>query len=298
MPGYVELREQLLSIVDGVYDDENEIVRRKTRWSEEEAEQAACCAVCARTSMTPQVWDRLRLWQERVPWLEEAIRIALREREAGFSRNKEPSEDYPGGTGTPPEQPVQPDRLSPECFFAPDGDGYYLAGFGESGHLTDKKGFAAIAQLIASPDVPVSMLDLVGANQPLRNDRHSCQPVMDQEGLQQAQHELRELYADLDKARSENNTFEAEQAQQEIDGILANLKTAIGLRGKIRDLNCIYNTLRARIYGQLNTVYEAMRAAKPSMKKLANHFDNSIKAKDGEFVYRPAGIRPVWKFQK
>ena len=41
MPGYFELRKRLLSIVDGVYDDENELVRVKMRWSEEEDEQAA-----------------------------------------------------------------------------------------------------------------------------------------------------------------------------------------------------------------------------------------------------------------
>ena len=60
MPGYFELRKRLLSIVDGVYDDENELVRVKMRWSEEEDEQAAR-TVCARTKLTPTEWNQLRL---------------------------------------------------------------------------------------------------------------------------------------------------------------------------------------------------------------------------------------------
>ena len=116
MPGYFELRKRLLSIVDGVYDDENELVRVKMRWSEEEDEQAARSAVCARTKLTPTEWNQLRLLQERIPWLEEAIRVALLGHdETGNSRNTVPREEYSeaaGGNetpdaGTPPEQAVQ-----------------------------------------------------------------------------------------------------------------------------------------------------------------------------------------------
>src|SRR5262249_22682382 len=46
-----------------------------------------------------------------------------------------------------------------EWCFAPSGDGYFVAGFGESGHLSGYKGLADIARLIEAPGVPVPMLD-------------------------------------------------------------------------------------------------------------------------------------------
>jgi hypothetical protein len=111
------------------------------------------------------------------------------------------------GTEEPPKQAAPPakpapqqqeplagqgtEKASEEWRFAPTETRYSIAGFGQSGYLPKKyKGLSDIARLIATPDVPVSMLDLDGADQRLRNDHRSHQPVVDADGKQKILNEL------------------------------------------------------------------------------------------------------------
>jgi hypothetical protein len=190
------------------------------------------------------------------------------------------------------------ERTSEEWCFAPSGNGYYISGFGESGHLSGYKGLADIARLLATPSVPVPMLDLDGADQQLRNDRRSRQPAVDVEGVQRVAEQIRELRVDLERAERQNNTVEADAARKQIEDLEASLAATKGLGGKVRDLNDPFNKLRPKIHGRLQTVYEAMRKANPPLVKLAEHFESSISSEGGTaFVYRPAGDPPHWQLQ-
>jgi hypothetical protein len=183
--------------------------------------------------------------------------------------------------------------------FVPDGDGYFVSGFGESGHLSMKKGLVVIARLIATPGDPVSMLTLDGAGQQARDDRRTPQPALDAESLRQAHNKLQELRADLDKAKETKNTVEIDQANRQIEEINATVRAAMGRAGKARDLNNPFDRMRAKIHGQLQTAYGAMRDANPPMPKLAKHLETSISSESGtDFAYRPAGNSPAWKFEK
>jgi hypothetical protein len=197
--------------------------------------------------------------------------------------------------------PTDVDPLPPlpeQWFFAPSGNGYFVAGFGESGHLSGLKGLSDIAPLIRSPGKAVSMLDLEGVDK-LKRDRRSRQPAAGAEELQNVSKQLQELRADLERAQEENDTVEADVAQREIQRLEASLAAVSGLGGRIRDLNNLFDKLRPKIYGRLRTVYEAMRKADPPMKQLAEHFEASIACEGGSgFVYRPAGNPPPWNLQR
>jgi hypothetical protein len=200
----------------------------------------------------------------------------------------------PAEDATPPPPPP-----SVEWCFAPSGDGYFVAGFGESGHLSGYKGLADIARLIEAPGVPIPMLDLEGAGQQLTKDRRSRQPALDATGVQQIVGQLKELRADRERALAENNSVEADAAQAQIEQLEASLATAKGVGGKVRDLNDLYNKLRPKIHGRLRTVYKVMREADPPMKQLADHLELSISCEGASaFIYRPAGDPPPWQFER
>jgi hypothetical protein len=180
-----------------------------------------------------------------------------------------------------------------EYVFAPSGNVYYVAGFGESGHMTGLKGLAVIASLIKRPGDPVPMLKLIGADLRLANDRRSHQPALDDEARQEARAQLKELFADRDRARQENNNAEETFAQGEINRLMKALGSASGKSGKSRDLNNPLDRWRPTIYRRLQTVYDKMREGQ--MPKLAEHFELNITSEKGAFVYRPAGSPPQWR---
>jgi hypothetical protein len=257
--------------------------------------------------------------QQRVPAPDERLLGQLREAHARFSRLHLPEvktiiaamrveavkaavQACPPATNlamvdVAPDNSGPPPRPYIEWCFAPSGKGYFIAGFGESGHLSSYKGLAVISILIKTPGVAVPMLYLVGADLRLNKESRSQQPALDREGLRQAADRLRELRADLARAKKDNNTVEADVARVQIEQLEATLASARGIRGKARDLNNHYDKLRPRIHGQLQTLYRAMREADPPMRKLPEHFELSISAEGGScFVYRPAGDPPAWQF--
>jgi hypothetical protein len=197
------------------------------------------------------------------------------------------------------EDSVPPSPPVAEWCFVPSGNGYFIAGFGESGHLSSYKGLSDIARLIKTPGVAVPMMELEGTGEQARNDRRTPQPAVDGTGRRQIVERLQELRWDLEKAERENNTVDADVARAEIDQLEASLASAHGIGGKVRDLNNLYNKLRPRIHGRLRTVYNAMQEADPPMKRLAEHFGLSISSEGGSgFIYRPASDPPAWQFER
>jgi len=209
-------------------------------------------------------------------------------------------------TGSASEQPpnVGPAILQGEgqptsepYFFAPEGSGYYIAGFGESGHVTRLKGFKIIAKLIRQPGQPVSMLELTGgaADEGIAQDHHSRQEAADTKAINDARDMLRELYADLENAQRKDNfnSVEADVTQRQIDELETYLKSAVGVSGRTRDLNRLADKLRPKIHRNLSTAYKTLRDACPPMAEIADHFEAAIGAESGSFAYRPA-VLPEW----
>jgi hypothetical protein len=203
------------------------------------------------------------------------------------THDKQDRQDGDPLTTTPPAE---------QWLFAPSGNGYFIAGFGESGHLARYKGLADIARLIRTPGKPVPMLDLIGADLKSKNDRRSRQPAVDGPGLQKILAQLDEHRADLEKAQAANSSVEADVAQAEIEKLESTLAAVMGKQGKARDLNNLVDQLRPRIHARIKAVVKAMRQGPLPMPKLAQHFELSIGSESGAFVYRPAEA-PPWQFQ-
>jgi hypothetical protein len=203
------------------------------------------------------------------------------------------------GTGDARDQHTvgqgQESEESLEFVFVPSGNGYEIKGFGESGHIKKLKGLKVIARLISTPNVSVSMEELVGGTGQKGTDRRTPQVAFDPEAEKKIKAEMRELQNDLTKARKNNDHGEVERVEREIEKLQRHVLQAKGLGGRKRDLNNPYDKLRPRIYSQLQDVYAAMRKAKPPMLKLAEHFELAISSEGGNaYIYRPGPLAPSW----
>ncbi len=185
-----------------------------------------------------------------------------------------------------------------EYVFARQGDGWYIRGFGESGFVRNLKGFANLARLIRSPGEPVSMRELTGMQDDARlnADRQTPQPALDEQSLREIRDELAERQADLQEAKDENNTVEADLAQADTDRLKESLGSALGKGGKVRDLNNPNEQMRPTILTNLRRAYKRLKES--SMTMLAEHFESSVTSESGACVYRPAGDHPTWRFER
>jgi hypothetical protein len=78
-------------------------------------------------------------------------------------------------TASEPFAPAESPRSS--FMFAANGDGYFVAGFGEQGHVQKLKGFDQILRLIRTPGRPVPMIELAGGRGRSANRRRCTQPA-------------------------------------------------------------------------------------------------------------------------
>jgi len=184
-----------------------------------------------------------------------------------------------------------------EYIFALAGDGYSIAGFGESGYVRKLKGVKQIAVLVQAPGQPVPMNELVGASKEERivADKRSRQPTLDTKAKHDLKERLSEARGELERAQSVNDTVEVTHCQEEIEQLARQLKGDLGLRGKSRDMNDPTNRLRSRICGTLSTAYDTLKKSQPPMNELAAHFGASISAEGSAFIYRPVNKpTPKW----
>jgi hypothetical protein len=200
-----------------------------------------------------------------------------------------------GPSATPAEGSGKSEGFGDQGFvFRLDGALYFIAGFGERGHLPKLKGFDQLAKLVASPGAPVLMYELLGTvgDQRFLQDRHSRQEAFGPEGKRELHDKIREVKADLEQAKKENNFRLQESLQTEYERLIGFVNAGTGRRrkgraGKDRDLNNVYDKLRSRIRGTLNTAFEKLRSMDRPMKKLADHLDLCISSEGSTFIYRP-----------
>jgi ABC-type sugar transport system substrate-binding protein len=170
--------------------------------------------------------------------------------------------------------------------FLRSGNGYYIAGFGESGHLSNLRGLALLAHLIRAPGESVTMVELVGGND--SRERRSYQPTMDREAMKEVYTRLNELRTQREEAKKRSDLATESSIDSEIDDLEKQLENAIS------NLNSQSAKLRPKIHGRLKSVYKAMRGATPPMIRLADHFEASITSEGLTFRYEPNPPVPVW----
>lgn len=176
-----------------------------------------------------------------------------------------------------------------EFRFVQDGDGYFIAGFGESGHIKRSKGFDVLFRLIQSPGVPVLAMELVDKHgQPGKSDTRSRQESLDKKALGQIWASMSELKQDADRANAVGDTVEADVTNRQIAKLQQQLDAALGAGGRPRDINSEWDKVRPRIFSRLTTAYKTFRSHDVAMLELAAHFEAAVSSESGAFVYRPA----------
>lgn len=189
-------------------------------------------------------------------------------------------------------------NLEPKFVFRPDGDGYFLRGFGEEGHFSvnGAKGLHDLFRLIQSPGVPVPMLELEAGRgvKQAEGDGRSRQPIADAETLKQISDKRNELIAEIESAE---NYLERDELQAELDKLETSASKLVGLNGKSRNLNANnLNRMKSNISGRIKT---ACKNIEPSFPKLAQHFRDTTGSVDAAFYsYTPAFPDLKWDTDK
>lgn len=185
-----------------------------------------------------------------------------------------------------------------EFVFRPDGDGYYLKGFGESGRISarDAIGLHDLFRLVQTPGVPVTMVELDAGPgvERLPGDTQSRQLVGDGQTFADIKSTRRQLLADIANADSD---LERSELQGQLDRLEEAAKKMKGRNGKARDLNNPLDKLRPKLLKRIATARNAMRD-NAKLPSLAEHFWLTVSSKAGCMVYRPAveGLR--WNVTK
>lgn len=237
---------------------------------------------------------------ERVEWHTDVLK--------GCSEPSELRES--GGTkGTAADSPVTLLAQSPsgdsapngqlaeaEFVFRPDGDGYFLKGFGKQGHVSGLKGLDDLFRLVQTPGVPVLMLQLSAGlgEKPTEGDERSRQPVADREAMEQLAAKRKQLLADIENIEptDPSSDMERSELQAKLDLLNNAVRSMTGLRGKPRDINNLLDRLRPKLTNRIKTVYRKLR--KENLKKLADHFEATVSSESDCFVYRPGLENLTW----
>ena len=185
-----------------------------------------------------------------------------------------------------------------EYVFRRDGDGYYIKGFGEEGHLTAKsaKGLHDLFRLVETPRVPVLMLELEAGRgvAQLDGDHRSIQPMVDETGMRNIRNKLEQITAYINSIdpKSPDSRMEREEQERERDKLLAEANKVQGKKG-VRDLNASdLNRMKANIAGRIKTACKQMKNDFP---KLSEHFAVSTGAHESKFYrYMPAIPDMTW----
>ncbi len=206
-----------------------------------------------------------------------------------------PVADGSGNLSTPIENGETDDSpTEAEFVFRPDGDGYFLKGFGEEGHVSKSKGMDDLFRLVQTPGIAVLMLELDAGPGVKRaeGDGSSRQPVADAKTFQQVTAKRDELKADIESAESE---MEREELQAELDKLEASARAMKGLGGTSRDINNPTDKLRPKIAGRIETARRNIAKAMPEMGK---HFDLTISSETGCYLYSAGVPNLQWDVSK
>lgn len=181
--------------------------------------------------------------------------------------------------------------------FCPNGDGYYIEAFDESGHvpIKDAKGLHDIFRLIQSPDTPVEMHELQfgGPVELLPGEKREEQEIADAETVKRLKAEKTRLRCEIESA---DNEAERADSQRRLDEVTAEGRKMFDRFGRPRNMNAPWDRPRSAIRKRLNKAYEAMAIG--GIQKLAVHLKPTIKAMGDSYIYRPGDNPPEWRFSE
>src|SRR5262249_31311385 len=123
----------------------------------------------------------------------------------------------------------------------------------------------------------------------------SRQEIADQESLKDVAKRLRELQADLDRAKKDGESPQIAELEEEKDKLLAYLKAGQGLGGKLRKFaeGDVAKKTADGVRKRFQRLWKYLQ--EHGMPKAAQHFTRSIKLSGFTFTYLPEEPAPDWK---
>ncbi|TDT18174.1 putative ATPase [Ilumatobacter fluminis] len=152
----------------------------------------------------------------------------------------------------------------------------------DGGSVTTKasKGAADLARLLERPGHEVSALDLSGSTKMA----DSGIETLDSRARRETEDRIRELRADIDEADAHHDLARAERATAEMDRLVDELTSALGLGGRARRTGSDGERARSAVTQRIRSTIRRIDELHP---KLGAHL--SVSVETGTFcVYRPA----------
>jgi hypothetical protein len=154
--------------------------------------------------------------------------------------------------------------------FRRSGDHWEIAFENRSVHLVDSKGMNDLAVLIAQPGREVHCVQLAGA----AVEQPSTGEVIDASARRAYEARVRELQAELDRAEAEQDLGRAELARQELDALVDQLTTALGLARHGRRSAGTAERARTAVTQRIRSAIRRIADAHPT---LGQHLQRSVR---------------------
>jgi hypothetical protein len=171
------------------------------------------------------------------------------------------------------------DGISFEARFVWCGDYWDVTYAGQTIRAKASKGMSDLARLLSTPGREIHCLDLAGATV----EQASTGEMIDDLARRSYEQRLRDLQAEVEAAEADNDFVRAERAQTELDSIVEQLTTALGLGGRGRLQGSTAERARSTVTQRIRSTIRRLGAAHPA---LGRHLEASI-VTGGYCIYRP-----------
>ena len=174
--------------------------------------------------------------------------------------------------------PVPPAIAAPpNASFQRDGAHWTLSFDGSVVRLADGKGFHDLALLLGQPNGSIHCLELAGRS------ATGDAPVLDEQARRDLAARVRALEETIEEAETRNDLGRAERAREELDQIVTELSSALGLGGRSRRLGSAAERARSAVTWRIRNAIRKISSAHPA---LGRHLDHAIRT--GTFcAYEP-----------
>jgi predicted ATPase len=153
-----------------------------------------------------------------------------------------------------------------DAALARDGDGWSITFDGTTARVRDLKGIGDLAQLLPRPGTEVHCLELMGAV-----DADSAVAAIDDQARDAYRARILDLQGDIDDARAANDGHRAERAELELDALVTELSSALGLGGRARSTGSSAERARSAVTYRIRAALKKLEAAHPAAGRHLHH---------------------------
>jgi hypothetical protein len=182
---------------------------------------------------------------------------------------------HPTG-GAPQAAPVRRvPQVEREASARLDGGRWFIDSPYGTGHVADSTGMGQLVQLLAAPGREVASVDLAGAatgGEVVVNS--DLGPQLDARAKREYRRRIAELQSEIDEAEAHHDPERAEKHRVELDALLGELRSAVGLGGRDRPQGSGNERARINVARNVRRAIAAIRGAVPD---LGAHLEVSVR---------------------